>query len=141
MESRPADELIILAVQRLLYSPEQSSSPSQNTLDLVIAAAILESAMQYSPYNPHLKICAMHVLGDLEAPNMCWELYKGLSIKHIQHESCSYLILPILRSGGMFHEAVSVCREILGLHVSSARDVFDFIGRAMEAGKIGRAHV
>ena len=54
MESRPVDELIILAVQRLLYAPEQQPpSPSQNPLDLVLAATILESAMQYSPYNPH----------------------------------------------------------------------------------------
>lgn len=139
MESRPADELVILAVQRLLYSPDQLPSPSQNPLDLMIAATILESAMQYSPYNPHLKICAIHVLGDVEASKMCWELYQGLSIKHIQHESCSYLILPILRSGGMFLEVVSVCREILGLHVSSAQEVPDFIGRAMEAGNMTKA--
>lgn len=140
MESRPADELIILAVQLLLYSPKQQIQiVTQRTLDLMIAATILESAMKYSPYNPHLKICAMHVFGDLEAPTLSWELYNDLSIKHIQHESCSYLILPILRSGGMFHEAVLVCREILGLHVSSSRDVPDYIGRAMEAGNMNKA--
>jgi hypothetical protein len=39
----------------------------------------------------------------------------------------------------MFHETVSVCREVLGLHVSSAREVFEFMGRAMEAGNMSKA--
>jgi N-terminal acetyltransferase B complex non-catalytic subunit len=133
MESRPADELILLAVQSLLKSPQPSTS------DRMIAATILESAMQYSPYNPHLKICAIHVFGELEAPSRSWELFNDLHIKHIQYESCAFLILPILRSGGMFHETILVCREILGLHLSSARDVPDYVGRAMEVGNLSKA--
>ncbi len=139
MESRPVDELIILAVQRLLYSPEEQRSFTKNTIDLLIAATILTSAMKYSPYNPHLKICAMHVFGDLDAPIASWDQYMKLSIKHIQYESCSYLILPILRAGGMYNEAISVCGEILGLHASSARDVPDNVGRAMNAGNMSKA--
>ena len=139
MESRPVDELILLAVQRLLYAPEEQHSPTQNTIDLLIAATILKSAMKYSPYNPHLKICAMLVFGDLDAPIASCDQYKKLSIKHIQYESCSYLILPILRAGGMYNEAITVCGEILGLHVSSARDVPDYVGRAMNAGNMSKA--
>jgi N-terminal acetyltransferase B complex non-catalytic subunit len=120
-------------MQSLLNSQQASS------LNFVIAATILESAMQYSPYNPHLKIYAIHVFGELDAPTRSWELFNDLSIKHIQYESCAFLILPILRYGGMFHETILVCREILGLNLSSARDVPDYVGRAMEVGNLSKA--
>jgi N-acetyltransferase B complex (NatB) non catalytic subunit len=105
----------------------------------MIAASLLESAIRYSPYNAYLKIFAVFVFADLDAPSRSWELFNELCIKHIQYESCVYLILPILRSGGMFHETISVCREVLGLHQTSVREVADYTGRAMENGAVSKA--
>lgn len=81
----------------------------------------------------------MFVFSDLNASSRSWELFNELHVKHIQYESLSYLILPILRSGGMFHETIMVCREILGLHQSAAREVADYTGRAMESGTVSKA--
>jgi N-acetyltransferase B complex (NatB) non catalytic subunit len=95
--------------------------------------------MQYSPYNADLKICAMFVYSDLHAASRSWELYHELYIKHIQNESCAYLILPLLRSGGLYRETIMVCQEIIGLQRTSGREAADFTARAMESGAVSKA--
>jgi N-acetyltransferase B complex (NatB) non catalytic subunit len=105
----------------------------------MIAANLLESAIQYSPYNAYLKILAIFVFGCLNAASRSWELFNDLHVKHIQYESLSYLIFPILRCGGMFRETILVGREILGLHHTAAREVADYTGRAMESGAVSKA--
>lgn len=105
----------------------------------MIAACLLESAIRYSPYNAYLKICAMFVYGDLNAASRSWELYNELYIKHIQNESCAYLILPLLRSCGLYREMISVCQEIIGLQRTSGREAADYTARAMESGAVSKA--
>jgi N-acetyltransferase B complex (NatB) non catalytic subunit len=105
----------------------------------MIAACLLESAMRNSPYNAYLKICAMNVYGGLNAASRSWELYTELNVKHIQNESCTFLILPLLRSGGMYPETISVCKEILFLQRTSGRDIAEYTARAMEHGTVSKA--
>jgi hypothetical protein len=105
----------------------------------LIAACLLEAAMRYSPHDAYLKISAMQVYGQLNAVARCWELYNDLYIKHIQHESCTYLILPLLRSGGFYWETVEVCQEIVGLRRASLCEAIEYTGRAMESGAVGKA--
>lgn len=99
----------------------------------------LDDAIQYSPYNPNLKIAAILAYAHFNAASMCWDLYNALRIKHIQHESCSYLILNILHSGGLYTEILQVCQDILGLQRTSVREAGEFTGRAMENGSISKA--
>lgn len=132
-ENRPADELILLASQQFLS--EEVADPSR----LLTAAAVLEAGIAYSPYNPHLKISALFVYGELNAAARAWELFQTLHIKHIQYESCAYLILPILWSGGMYLEAVHVCKEIVRLQRAAAHDAGEYVGRAMENGALSKA--
>lgn len=99
----------------------------------------MEDAIRYSPYNAYLKIAAIFIYSQLDATSRCWDLYAELHIKHIQHESCSYLILKALRSGGFYRETINVCQEILGLQRTMTREAGDFTGRAMENGSIGKA--
>ena len=132
-ESRPADELILLAVQRILCD-----SP-YTVANKMTAVCLLEAAIRYSPYNAYLKIAAMFVYSDLNAASRCWELYNDLYIKHIQNESCSYLVLPMLRSGGLYAETIRVCQEILGLQRSAMRESADFCSRCMDNGAASKA--
>lgn len=81
----------------------------------------------------------MFVYGDLDAASLSWDIYNELYIKHVQNESCAYLILPLLRSGGLYHETVSVCQEIIGLQLTSGREASDFAARAMESGAVSKA--
>ena len=131
-ESRPADELVLLAAQQLLCAPN-------DTTKLVTAACVLEAGIRCSPYNAYLKITAMLVYGELNAVARAWELYSELHIKHIQHESCAYLILPLLQSGGFYRETISVCQEILRLQIAAIRDATEYIAHAMENGTTRKA--
>lgn len=103
------------------------------------AASVLEAAIEYSPHNPHLKILALFVYGQLNAAPRAWTLFQTLHVKHIQYESLSYLILPILWSGGMYVEAVCVCKDILRLQRSAAQDTGEYAGRAMDNSALSKA--
>lgn len=131
-ESRQSDELVLLAIQQLLRN-----TPSQD--DLLLSATILESAMKHSPYNAYLKISAIFTYSKLDATARAWVLFGDLFVKHIQYESCSYLILPLLRSGGFYRETLTVCQEILRLQTATSREAVDFAGRAIENGTVSKA--
>jgi len=81
----------------------------------------------------------MFVYSQLHAAGRSWELFQQLFVKHIQYESCSYLILPILRSGGMYQETIDVCKEILRLQRAAVQDAGEFSARAMENGALSKA--
>lgn len=133
-ENRPADELLSLAVQQLWLDADSIGDSR-----LLAAASLLEAGMSYSPDNAHLKIAAMLVYAQLRAPARAWELWQGLFIKHIQYESCAYLILPILWSGGLYQETITVCKEIVRLQRVAVQDAGEFSGRAMEHGALSKA--
>jgi N-terminal acetyltransferase B complex non-catalytic subunit len=124
--------LILLAVQQLLWQDE-------NPHTLFTSAVLLEWALSKSPYNANLKLQAMDVYAALQATTRCWELFRDLSIKHIQVDSCTYLILPYLLDGGLFDEVIDVCRDIVRLHVSMVRDTAEYSTRAMEHGTLYKA--
>ena len=123
---------MLLAVQRILCD-------NPGTVERMTALCLLEAAIRYSPYNAYLKISAMFVYSDLNAASRSWELYNELYIKHIQNESCSYLILPLLLAGGLYGETIHVCQEIMGLQRNSLREAGDFSAKAMENGAASKA--
>jgi N-terminal acetyltransferase B complex non-catalytic subunit len=131
-ESRPGDDLILLVLQQLLQG-----EPSE--AELGFSAVVIESALQHSPDNAYLKIAAMFLYSQLDAVSRSWILFQELYIKHIQHESCAYLILPLLRAGGFYRETIIVCQEIIRLQTTNARDAGTFAGRAMENGTMSKA--
>jgi N-terminal acetyltransferase B complex non-catalytic subunit len=131
-ENHPVDELVILAAHQLQCVDTIETKK-------IHAICFLEDAMQHSPYNPKLKIAAILAYSQFNASSMCWDIYNTLHIKHVQHESCSYLILNILLSGGLYREILQVCQDILGLQRTSVREAGEFTGRAMENGSISKA--
>jgi tetratricopeptide (TPR) repeat protein len=131
-ESRPADEIMLLAIQLLLSS-------NSSTEGLIMAATLLERAIEQSPDNAYLKMSAMFVYADLNAVPRSWDLYRGLFIKHIQHESCAFLILPLLQSAGMYQEVIEVCREILRLQTTALRDSKEYTGESLDNGTLSKA--
>lgn len=131
-ESRPADEVILLAIQLLL-----AQNPTQQ--GLVLAATLLEKAIEQSPYNAYLKLSQIFVCADLNAVSRSWDLFRELFVKHIQHESCAYLILSLLRAGGMYQEVIKVCKEIIRLQITALRDANEYTGTALENGTLSKA--
>ena len=133
-ENRPGDELLLLAVQQLLYCDRGSNDA------LVTAAGLLETAIHHSPHNAYLKMTAIDVYYQLNAMSRSWEFYQVIGLKHIQLDSCTYTILPYLVSGGMYNESIEVGNMLLRFQASTARDCGEYAGRAMEAGTLSKAN-
>lgn len=132
-ENQPSDELILLAVDQLLKEP----TPSVN--DYLAAATLLEMGLRQSPYSPNLKLRLIGVYRLLHASDRCWALFRDLGMKHIQVDSCTYFIVPILLEGGLFKEALSVANETLKFHISTQSDSSDFVARSLENGTWSKA--
>lgn len=125
--------MAVLAVHQLLYK-----NPGDYGVK-VVCAALLEKAMYNSPDNAYLKIAAMEVYSQLDAPSRCWELFQAVGLKHIQLESCTYTILPCLLQGGLYNELVELCNLMLRFQTNTARDCGDYAGRAMNSGIMSKA--
>ncbi|KAL7550873.1 hypothetical protein ACHAWF_016001 [Thalassiosira exigua] len=146
-EVLPGDDLVLLASLRLEFeaamqesSPESgSASATAATPYLLRAAALLEEAMDRSPYNPHLKIAAVGVYAELRAARRALSIYRDLGIKQIQLDSCSYLILDVLVEGGLYTDAVKLSSEVLRLHGSTSKDVKEYAFRTLKNGLLAKA--
>lgn len=106
----------------------------------IACAALLESAIVHSPDNAYLKLAAINVYYQLNAMSRAWDLYQSIGLKHIQLDSCTYVILPFLMEGGLYNETIEVCKTMLRFQSSTARDCGDYAGRAMEAGTLSKAN-
>ena len=133
-EVQPSDELVLLAVDRLL---QQENTPSAQ--DYLTAATLLEMGLVQSSYSPNLKLRLIGVYQSLHASDRCWELFRDLGIKHIQLDSCTYFILPILLEGGLYQQALVIANETLKFHISTLSDTSDFVARALENGTWSKA--
>jgi len=130
---KPGDELALLAVNKLMYmNPEDTSAK-------ITCAAILEKAIAHSPNNSYLKFAAMDIFHKLDATSLSWKIYKTLGLKHIQLDSCSFIILPYLVRGGLYNETVELCNSMIRFHTITARDCGDYSGRAMKSGILSKA--
>ncbi len=137
-EVLPGDELVLLLTQKLQKTASTEVSDSLAT-PLLEAAALLEEAMDYSPYNPHLKIAAVGVYLQLGASHRALSIYQGMGVKQIQIDSCSYLILPSLVNGGLYTSAARLSSSILRLHSSTSKDIKDFASKALQNGNLFKA--
>jgi hypothetical protein len=132
-ENQPSDELILLAVDQLL----QHATPTSQ--DYLTAATLLEMGLCQSSFSPNLKLRLIGVYQSLNANDRCWTLFRDLGIKHIQVDSCSYFIVPILLEGGLYQQALSIANETLKFHISTLSDTSDFVARALENGNWSKA--
>ena len=129
----------MLAVQQLLFSSDSENKSSTNDTKIFISAVLLESAIRNSPDNAYLKFLAIEVFHRLNATSHSWDLYQKAGIKHIQLDSCSYLMYPYLFEGGLYNEAIDVSTALLRFQRGARRDASDFSGRAMNSGNLSKA--
>ncbi|CAB9519798.1 Phagocyte signaling-impaired protein [Seminavis robusta] len=131
-ESLPGDDLILLAIQQVLRGNPDVSA-------FFIAAVLVEAGVKNSPSNATLKIAALDIYSRLNSASRAWAIYQELQIKHIQLDTCTFLILPILLSGGFYQEILKVSKGLLMLHTSVVREACEFMGRAMDNGILSKA--
>jgi N-terminal acetyltransferase B complex non-catalytic subunit len=104
-----------------------------------VAAVLVEAGIKNSPSNPTIKIAALDIYSRLNAASRSWSIYQELQIKHIQLDTCTYLILPVLLAGGFYQEILKVSKGLLMLHTSVVREACEFMGRAMDNGILSKA--
>ena len=138
-ELKPGDDLVLLAVQQLIFASDSENKSSTNNTKIFISAVLLESAIRNSPDNAYLKFLAIEVFHRLNATSHSWDLYQNVGIKHIQLDSCSFVIYPYLFEGGLYNEAIDVSTALLRFQRGAARDAGDFSGRAMNSGNLSKA--
>jgi hypothetical protein len=131
-ESRPADEMLLLAIQILLVQMPNSEGR-------IMAASLLQTAIEQSPYNAYLKLALIRLCADLNAADRAWDLFRDIFIKHIQYESCAYLILPHLCAGGMYQEVIRVCQDIMRLQTHALHEAMDYTPHALDNGTVSKA--
>lgn len=131
----------MLAVQQLLVisDSENGDVDALNDRKIFISAVLLESAIRHSPINAYLKFLAIEVFHRLNATNHSWKLYQKIGLKHIQLDSCSFMIYPYLFEGGLYNEAIDASTALLRFQRGAARDCGDFSGRAMNDGTLTKA--
>ena len=134
-ETLPADDLVLLANQLLIYQ-NRAASKETKEIGFILCASILEAALSQSPYNPYFKIAAINVYAKLGVATRANEIFNDMKISNIQQDSCSYLILNHLVNHNLANEAVSLAGKILNLHTSSARDVAKFMPKAFDNGNL-----
>lgn len=130
-ECLPGDDLILLLVQHLCLD-----DLSGRTWTKVLSLAILEHAIQLSPYNPYLKMTAINIYSNVGATARAFQIFEDLDIKQIQLDSCSYLILQRLVDGGLFQESIKQAGKIINLHTTSHIDLCKYMTKAFENGNI-----
>ncbi len=129
-----------MAVQQLLFASDSQDDCPRNDAKAFISAVLLESAITHSPDNTYLKFLAIEVFHRLDATARSWDLYQKAGLKHIQLDSCSFLIYPYLFEGGLYNEAIDVSTALLRFQRGAARDCGDFSGRAMNSGTLTKAN-
>ena len=141
----PGDDLILLAVQKLLnaYAGNDNDDPNhpKATVTYKDAAALLERAIHHSPFNASLKLTAIQIYFQLGAIERCWQLYSSMDIKQVQLDSCSYILLSqgILQQGAFFQEACQLASSILYFHKNVPYNVYEYSSRAMLKGHLSKA--
>ena len=128
-EYLPGDDLVLLTIQLLLHK-ERSAKPT------LLATVLAENAIHHSPYNPYLKIVAIHLHIHHGSAKRAWEIFQDMVIKQIQLDSCSYFILRHLVNNGLYKEAIEQAGKILSLHSSSEKDLCSFMAKAMDNGNL-----
>lgn len=140
-ELKPGDDLVLLVVQQLLFvsDSQNNNCNARDDARMFISAVLLESAIQHSPDNAYLKFLAIEVFHRLDATTRSWELYQNTGLKHIQLDSCSFMIYPYFFEGGLYNEAIDTSTALLRFQRGAARDCGDYSGRAMNTGTLTKA--
>ena len=133
-ETLPGDEIVLLIAQYLQLEASCNTAANPSGHQLLIAASLLEEAIEQSPYNASLKIAAIGVYSRLKAAHRAYEHYQDMGVKCIQLDSCSYLIVPTLIEGGLYTQAIQLSSSLLRFHGSTSKDIKEYSTKSFRKG-------
>ena len=140
-EVQKGDDLVILCIHYLqdMWSKYESNDMlvkdcSKSIAYKLEAMTLLESALNHSPYNYHIRLLLMSTCQSLSAFQRSIQVYNKLEVKHIQLETLSWTILNGCLTNGFYSEVKGLCMQIIGFHTSCFRDSGEYAGKAIEQG-------
>ena len=90
------------------------------------------ASLAASPFSHAFKIEALEPFRSLVAGKKATNLFDSLGTRHVQVDSMSYLLIPVLLESGLFQEAHRRHITVCGFHRNAVRDTGDMISRAYE---------
>ena len=146
---QPADEVLLLSAPRyrrmLMLEVDKANDRHvdadaskvmalRGKCDTICAlwAVLLQAGRKASPYSHAFMLEALEPTRYLSAGRVSLMQFEALGVKHVQHDSMSYLIVPTLLETGMFKEAHHQHVQVCNFHLKAGKDTGEMIGKSFE---------
>lgn len=136
-EVQSVDEILLLisSIYRVELRKVIATSDCSRTEHFYWAfewAVFLLFAIEKLPYSFALKIELLEPLRVLGCGELAFRTFKDLGTKFVQHDSLSFLILPILWENALFDELACQFKNIKAFHESSHRETLDQMSKCFK---------
>ncbi len=141
-EVQPADEVLLLASpsRRKQYAQTGGSGSGsggdgdggEGASISAEWATVIAAGVSASPYSHCFKLDLLEPLRNLAAGKHALSMFEALGVKHVQNDSMSYLVLPLLMESGLFTEAHRQLIQVVNFHVKAGKDTGEMIGKSFE---------
>ena len=135
--SRGTGDPFLVLLTSTLYQLHERTSDS---MYLFTSTVLLEHALSISPHNfdHSLLLLRLYSHPAIACPARSASIYHALSIKQIQHESLSHLILHDLVRLGLLTSAYSLCGQLQSVHAVYDKDEATLLQLAYEQKRWGK---
>ena len=132
-EVQPGDELLRICLLHLRGEMEKTSGGTESEekvfADTVRQVHLLRIGCTVSPHNYAFNIDIMEPLRILSAGESALTWFKNLDVKHIQLDSMTYLIVPVLMESGLFAEAQRHVKSLIHFIQSARKDTVENVAK------------
>ena len=144
---QPGDELLLENSSRYrqnCHHLRYNNNNSNNTTVATFLTAMewtgsLCRGVEASQHAYGLKLDLIDPLRLLCVPQAALVSFNAMGTKHIQLDTLSYLIVPVLMEGGWIAEAAKHYRAILHFHTTAKRETLDMMGHSFDLGNYLKA--
>ncbi len=119
-ERQPGDDALLLACALLR---DLSVAAGGAAAPLYEADHLLRVGLHHAKHNYHFKLMRVDVLAALGAPYEALQVFRGLDVKQILHESMTHVVLETLVSHGLVAEATAVAQNVIAYSAEAAREI------------------
>ena len=134
-EVQPCDEFLRLASFYHRNQPSQNSISnllSQNYSFILNSCHISQIGISTSVHNYVFNLEIIDSLRSIGAAEPALHAFERMGVKHIQLDSMSYLIIPVLMECGLFFEASKHYSSIVNFHSHANKETHDMIAKSYQ---------
>lgn len=118
-ERQHGDDFVLLIAHRLL----SCYKTTENTIYITQAIMILEKALLRSKFNFQFKLLLIRLYLQLGAFKAAFDIYQGMDIKYILHDTVGYFMVDHLNNLGSYVTGPSFLHHSLSIYTNNRREV------------------